>query len=433
MLKSLTELSEIPFYLKVLLFLNLFFSFFFFRDPFDFYIGYIAFIFLLPVFVFRFGIPKHLGIVFTVLVFAGVSHSLIGNNSLGSFFKVFVGLSASYLFFYYVVFQVGLRLHTLFKFYLAGGLFCALVGIGQVLSFFVGFRPGYDFSWILDTWGVVPGGLFGIRVSTFFGEPTYHAMFLSGAVFVALHDLLYRKKQYFFNGLSASLMIIGVYVSFSGTIIGSLVLSVVLIGLNYGFIRYAIFGFPVAAIILIQLVQSSDEFRRRYEGTVNIFIDSPTEAFNVFKYHGSSVILYNNFYIAKENFKRNFLFGTGLGSHPVAVEKYSLTKDVKTKGFTLNTKDANSMFNRLMSETGLFGLLLFSFILVKFFVSRKREEPEDDYLWLISSACLVVIFVNLLRQGHYFLNGFPFYIWMYTRSYLEREKSAMLAGRPRTD
>ncbi len=196
-------------------------------------------------------------------------------------------------------------------------------------------------------------------------------------------------------------------------------LSIALIGLNYGFIRYALFGFPVAALILIQLVQSSDEFRRRYEGTVNIFIDSPTEAFNVFQYHGSSVILYNNFYIAKENFKRNFLFGTGLGSHPVAVEKYSLTKDVQTKGFTLNTKDANSMFNRLLSETGLFGLLLFSYVLIKFFVPKRRESV-DDYFWLISSACLVIIFVNLLRQGHYFLNGFPFYMWLYIRSYHER-------------
>jgi hypothetical protein len=350
---------------------------------------------------------------------------VIGNNTVGSFLKVFLGASASYLFFYYVVFESGLGVHRLFKFYLTGALFCSGFGIFQLISWFIGFEIGYNLTWILSSWGVIPGGVFGIRISTFFGEPTYYAMFLSGALFVAIHDIIYASKAYFFNRIQSSVVIVGLYISFSGTIVGTIALSILLLALNYGPLRYLLFGIPLAAILLIQVVTSTDEFSGRLQGTFNIFIDAPNRPFNVLDYHGSSVILYNNFFIAKENFKRNFLFGSGLGSHPIAVEKYSLTKDVKIFGFNLNTKDANSMFNRLMSETGLFGLGLFGLLLYRGF-HRKNDKlsPEKRELWIISSACFIIIIVNLVRQGHYFLNGFPFYVWLYYKTFIDAQKLA---------
>lgn len=407
-------------YMQAALLLNLFCMYFFFRDPFDFYIGYVFVFGLLPFMIIRYGVPKHIGIIFSVILLTGIAQIILGNNDLASLLKVYVGTVISYLFFYYVVFEMKFDHHDLFKLYLKGGFFCACVAIFQVVSYFVGFTPGYNLSWIHRTFTVFAGGPYGIRAGTFFGEPTYFAMFLSGAMFVAIHDLIYSSNAYFFNRFTASVLIVGVYASFSGTLVGTMVISIILIGLNYGFVRYVLIGFPIAAVLVFYIVTSSEEFSSRYQGTLDIFLEAPTENLQVFDYHGSSVILYNNFHIAKENFKRNALFGTGLGSHSVAVEKYSLTKHVKVRGFTLNTKDANSMFNRLMSETGLFGLGLMVFLIVRGFV-RRKSDGEDDHLWLICCACLVVIFANLLRQGHYFLNGFPFYIWMYYRNYLEHK------------
>ena len=408
----------VPWYIQATLYSNLFFMFFLFRQPFDFYLGY-AFVFaILPLFILKYGVPRHVGIVFSILLLSAFGEILLENNTFGSFFKVFIGASIFYTFFYYVVFKIGISIHSLFKIYLTGSLICGIIALVQLISYLVGFVPGYDLTWIHRTFSVVPGGFFGIRVSAFFGEPTYLAMFTSGAIFVAIHDLLYQSKAYYYSRWSAALLIIGIYASFSGTLVGTLVFSVVIIGVNYGLLRYILFGFPVAALILFFIVTSTEDFERRYTGTLGLFLDAPQEEFNVFDYHGSSVILYNNFFIAKENFKRNPLFGTGLGSHPIAAEKYSLTKNVTTKGFTLNTRDANSMFNRLMSETGLFGLGLFAFILIKFYI--RRNDQSTDEFWLISSACLVLILVNMLRQGHYFLNGFPFYVWLYVRSFYER-------------
>ena len=137
-----------------------------------------------------------------------------------------------------------------------------------------------------------------------------------------------------------------------------------------------------------------------------------TGNFKLGKTHGSSLILYNNYQVAVRNFKDYFL-GTGLGSHPVAFAKYSLTKNVKTIGVDLNGMDANSMFNRLLSETGIVGVGLFLLIIFKGFVKRNIAVPFNNSYWIISNSILTLILLNLLRQGHYFLHGFPLLVWIY--------------------
>lgn len=399
-----------PLFIKIALVLNLFNSLYFFRSPFDFYYGYLAYLVLFPKFILKYGIPKHFGIISSILLAVGILNIYSGNNTISSFFKVFIGLFSAYLFFYYVVFKSGVKPILLFKFYLAGSLFCASWGIFQWSSFILGLSAGNNFPWLFGFLNPYLSSE-GLRISTFFGEPTYYAMFLSGAVFVAIHDLIFRKKSFFFNPLSALTLLFGVYLSLSGTIVATIAVTLILLAINYGFFKYAILFFPLGLIFINQISESSNEINSRIKGVSEIFTEAPETEFDVFDYHGSAVILYNHFHVALENFKRNPLFGTGIGSHPIAFEKYSLTKNIKVFGFGLNTKDANSMFNRLMSETGLFGLGLFAILLL--FGFQRRNPSNNSNLWIISSACLVVILINMGRQGHYFLAGFPFYVWMY--------------------
>jgi hypothetical protein len=129
------------------------------------------------------------------------------------------------------------------------------------------------------------------------------------------------------------------------------------------------------------------EFRERLDSTVGLFINE--EEFELGKTHGSSFILYNNYKVATENFKTNFLFGTGVGSHPTAFDRYSIAKDIVQWGFNLNSADANSMFLRLISETGLFGLGIFLIIIIKCYV--KRDPNFISFHWLISNAILIMI------------------------------------------
>jgi O-antigen ligase len=128
--------------------------------------------------------------------------------------------------------------------------------------------------------------------------------------------------------------------------------------------------------------------------------------------------------------KEHPLFGSGLGSHQVAYKKFTYTNDgkIRLKGFEFNVADANSLFLRLMSETGLIGVIFIIFLVARSFVGYTGDE--EDTSWMISGALLVIILLYLLRQGNYFLNGFPVFLWMYyynKMNYAERLEEKRLA------
>ena len=50
-------------------------------------------------------------------------------------------------------------------------------------------------------------------------------------------------------------------------------------------------------------------------------------------------------------------------------------------------------------------------LLLKCFLYKPKAHDEE--LWIISTASLIVILLYLTRQGNYFINGFPFFLWMF--------------------
>ena len=49
-----------------------------------------------------------------------------------------------------------------------------------------------------------------------------------------------------------------------------------------------------------------------------------------------------------------------------------------------NREDAGSLFLRLLSETGLFGLLLFFVFIVKYYL--KRRDDPSKFFWIMNNA-----------------------------------------------
>ncbi len=94
-----------------------------------------------------------------------------------------------------------------------------------------------------------------------------------------------------------------------------------------------------------------------------------------------------------------------------AYDRYSLAHEYGDKTL-FNRLDANSLALRLMSETGLYGLLLTLIFLTKYFVRQDFSRNNSPY-WIISSATLIVVMVQLARMGNYTYNGFMFFIWLY--------------------
>jgi len=385
------------------------YSVYFFREPFEGYLSYFVYLLLFPIFFASYGIPSIPLILFIPLLLSGWIYINMDLNSWPLFIKVFIGFFASVVFYDYVMKLYNFDVKVLFKAYMVGCLVCSLIGLFQIFSFQIGFEFGYNLAWYgLNKWQDVKGGLFGLRLNSIFSEPSYFAAVVAPAFFVSLQNLI-RKKYIYLNRTSSIIIVIAYICTFSSVGILGVILAVILLLLNFGLIRYAyIFG-PIIYATYYFSYNNVEEFRTRWDSTVEIFASDGNV--NTYDVHGSSFVLYNNYHIAWENFIRNPLFGTGLGSHPIAFDKYSLTRMDDVIQIDFNKADANSMFLRLMSETGLYGLIIVLGLLFRFFIQKGKSV--DDEHWVLSNALCLIIALYLLRQGHYFMNGFPFFLWLY--------------------
>jgi hypothetical protein len=377
-----------------------------FKTPFEFYFGYVTY-FALPVMAGRYGLPRTEILLFLPLFILGALYCEIGLNNYGQLIKIVIGFFLSVAFFNYIVKAYDYNVSELFRLYLKGAFIVSIVGIVQVVSYRVGFSPGYNFGWLFNKWGVIKAED-GIRMNSFFSEPSYYSSVMAPAFFVALYNLFNRKKMLFISMLQSLIIIVAYPLTKSGVGMIGIAVAVLLLLINSGFFRYGLFVAPIAYYAFMYSYNNVAEFKDRVDGTFEIYDTGDVTSYDI---NGSSFVLYNHTHIATENFKANPLFGTGLGSHASAFDRYSYTNLEETVDIEFNKADANSMALRLMSETGLVGLIFFAFFLFSNWVlSWRSPEPE---IWVISNACFLIIVLQLLRQGNYFYCGFPFFIWIY--------------------
>lgn len=400
------------------------FSYVFFKVPFEFYLAYLIFILYFPFFFAKFGVPKWPLLVFMPLLFSGTLFCLTGDNNPQQFFKIFIGFFSSCLFYHYVVQSYDFDLKELYRLYLKSAYIITIIGLVQIVSYFVGFKPGYNFLWIFNKWNPSYGGL-GVRMSSVFSEPAYYAATISPAFFTSVFNVFQRNPL--FISKAQSILIAVVYpLSFSSLGILAIFFTIIMLLINLGTVRYSLVFIPLLLVTINYSYKNVPEFRDRWDGTIEIYTTD-----NIYDYdiHGSSFVLYNNSHVALENFKQHPLFGTGLGGHPTAFDKYTLTQEVGAVQIDFNKMDANSMFLRLMSETGIYGLSVMLLLLFRSWI--LKPNAIDDETWVMSNSLAIIILVYLLRQGHYFLNGFPLFLWLYY--YLSvQNKAAMAQKRAQT-
>ena len=412
-MEKFKALQGVEKYKTILLFSTLFTSSIVaFRTPFEAYFAYFVFALFVPGFISKFGIPNQIFAIFVPVLITGLFHVLVGNNTTGNFIKIFVGVFSSYVFYYFLIRHFNMNIKLLCRYYVKGAYVVSIIGIFQVISYNIGFRSGYNYGYILNKWGANPGGLLGLRMNSVFPEPSNFAAIIAPAFFISVFFLFFKKGD-FITKRESIVIFIAYLLTFSSLGYIGIFIMLILLLINYGVLRYFLIIVPVFYLAFTLLYANVSEFKHRIDGVYKAF------AKNEYKHgvlHGSSFVLYNNYHVAIENFSHHPLFGTGLGSHPVAFDKYSLTNQAGVLDITFNKADANSMFLRLLSETGLFGASLFLFIVFKFYVSKGKAIDDED--WIISNSLLIVILLYLLRQGHYFIHGFPFFVWGYYLNYL---------------
>ena len=398
----------------------------FFSHPFEAYFHYIIFLILLPIFIVKYGFPVTPFQILALPLLFGIIQIYIGNNTVELFAKIFLGVFLSTSFYYYVFVAYEFDVEKLFALYLKGAYFVTVIGFVQWISYNLHFEPGYNYKWLFNKWGIVDDKYGGIRLNSIYSEASQFAIMISPAAFIAINNLILRKKVFYKTHQSILIIFITILTTSSLGLIG-FGISIALLTVNYG--KFINFMVTILALLIVVFVcyQYLPQFRDRYDSAYGLWIENKFTIDNV---NSSSFILYNHLHVAVENFKQNILFGTGLGSHQIAFDKYSLTLLKEIIDVNFNKADANSMFLRLLSETGLMGVTFMLYIIFKFFVRRDYKNPDYNY-WVMSNSVLVLIILYLLRQGNYFINGFPFFMWMYYytgKSNMEKKSNLNLGG-----
>ncbi len=286
-----------------------------------------------------------------------------------------------------------------------------------MVSFYIGFVPGFNYSWIFNKWGVVEGGLLGIRINSILSEPAQLAIILSPAVYLGIRNLIHQDNYILNKYQSILILIISVLTTSSVGFIG--ILLSLLLNTNSFRLRYFVFGIGISVLSYTVAYNYVPDFKSRIDSAVGLWMH---QDFNLSNTNNSSFVVYNNVHIAKENLKEYPIFGTGLGSYEKAFQKHTLTGKVIKYDFEFNKKDGNSLLVRLFAETGCVGVFFILVLLYKCYVRDEKVLQIAEHS-LISKALLIIIILSLIRQGNYMLNGLPLIFLLYYYNSIEYKNS----------
>lgn len=402
------------FYFVIALFITLFTSsYIFFKSPFEFYFHYLIFIGLIPIFFLKIGIPKFFIKGSFVLIIVGLSHILLGNNLVFNFCKIYGGIFLSTYFFYCLLVHYEFNINLFFYWYCKLSLFICYIGVFQVFSFLIGFDFGYDYSWIFNKWGVIKGGVVGIRVNSILAEPSQLGIVLAIPLYVSVKNI-FSKSNFIFTKMQSILVILVVVLTTSSIAYLGLLISILLCTNTFR-LRYLVIGLLITVAGFFVAYNNVTEFRLRADSAKGLWFENN---FSIDNTNNSSFVLYNNLHVATENLKKHPFFGTGLGSHEIAYKNFTLTKNLLNYNFDFNVKDGNSLFIRLCTETGLIGLFSVLFLTFKGFILKIDAENNDlNTKYIISQSIFVLLILTFIRQGNYMLNGLPLIFLIYYHNY----------------
>lgn len=345
-----------------------------------------------------------------------------------SMMKQFIGITYSAIAYYCLFSYVNFDLKRLFKIYLICAVFVAALGCIEQAMHMAGMHQYFSVTKRVSL------GFY--RVYSIMGEPYFLAVALIPALHYYLNRILGTKASRSWKDLiPAGIVLACYYFTFSSAGVIGLGLMLIILMYNHNVINLGsgrVVFLPIFILLFISfydnIMGSFKEFQVRIEDTVKAFLEpGKLTQDEVDDLNSSTFALYSNFTIAQKNFETNPIIGTGLGSHQIAYDKFF--GDLFGEKFLImygkfNAKDANSMFIRLMSETGILGLaMVIGFALLHFNFRRGIDNKEKFMYTLMNQAVFIVIIVRLARTGNYIGQGFFFFVFLYYYS-------KILANRP---
>jgi len=389
--------------------------------PFDFYHYYlIYFIFIInymskkkPVKLFERWFLISILILFTGSIIGSLIQNVLGFG----FIKQVIGIVFSGVAYYAFIRFNDFNLQKVFNLYLKVAFWVAAFGI------FEEFAKLGGLAGLFNHYKTVKLGFH--RIWSIMGEPYFLAVVLIPALFYYgakfFGNKAYRDRGVFFR---FGVILTGTLFTFSSA--GFMAIGFMALMISW---QKGLFSFKKGRIILLpflligvfsayQYVQKNMyEFRTKMNQTIEAFNNTKITPLILDQMNSTTFALYSNFKIAQMSYQKNKLLGGGLGSHAKNYDKL-FTEQFDAKYLErfgeLNKYDANSLFIRLLSETGLLGLGMFFFFMFKFRLKRKHLEIPELANWVIINHGIFILFiVRLVRTGNYIGNGFFFFFFLY--------------------
>jgi hypothetical protein len=356
--------------------------------------------------------------VFFMILVPSIWNIYDGNNSWFLLLKQVMGIGISSLIFYLLIKVNKYDIRKLFKIYLNLAFLVGLIGLFQEFFFLVGFKPGYDLDYIFPSYRVAMSATGFLRVSSIMSEPASFCYVMMPAFFVAIvsitdigRKLMTRPRRI--------VIICSFLLSFSLVGYVGAVFSIFLLLYNLRRTHYLIiFGILIATFAVVSH-QTIEDIRLRVDDSIDVLTGSKS----LVETNLSTFTFGTNAHISYLSFKENPMFGAGLGSREICFYRHidDVIETNEGHPVLLNIQDANSLFLRLVSDVGLFGLALVFYFIYKFHVSKKRSS--DLWCWVINNSILALLAIRMLRSGHYFNNALLFFVWLYYFSGKDCRKS----------
>jgi len=408
--------------------------------PFDFYYYYIIFAASIIFYIQSVGsfqlLPRWFSVSISLLIVSTLLITLIEDTYSLGVTKQLIGVVFTSIAYYTFLAYNNFEIKRIFRMYIFIALFISLEGLLEEVLNLNGIH-------INERIRMTTSGYY--RIYGLLGEPYFLAVALLPSMFYILYKTtIFETILTKYNSIFITTVIFTCFI-FTFSSAGFLGLGgVVLFWLydkNYlNFKSWKIILLPVfIALFFISFnnVQKQwIEFNIKFNQTLEAFKNNSTKKEDLTELNTSSFALYSNYVIAKASFNEKPLTGTGLGTHEANYKKYFskyFDEDYVIRYGIFNTADANSMFVRLMSETGLLGLGLFFLFLFKNFIGKKGYSHPDlrDYT-LINQSIFIWFVIRLVRTGNYFGNGFFLFFFMYyfcykiVKDYYKKEKLKQL-------
>jgi len=352
-------------------------------------------------------------IPFFIIIILSFYNVWRGFDTFDLLIKQVLGISINALWFYMLIRINDYDIKSLFRIYLNIAFVVALIGVIQEVSYLFKFQPGYDYKAFLPpNWIFYPTHNF-LRVNSILPEPAGFCVSMLPAVFVALITFLTSQKK-IIGKFKAGIIILSFILSFSSTGYIGLFIAIFLAIFRYKSLKRAALAVVLVLSVFLFLYNVSRDFKARIDDSLKV----ASAQKSLGDANLSVFALYSNARVAYSSFKIAPFIGTGLGSHELNYRKFisTITGSSNASGF-VNMQDAASLFLRLISETGLLGIVLVLFFIFRFHLSTRQDDM--GFLWIINNSALLVILIRLLRVGHYFTDGFFLFFWMYYFSNLQ--------------